>query len=334
MEKVLTVVIPAYNIEKYVDNCLKSFICPEIMADMEVLIINDGSKDRTVELAEQYVRKYPETFRIVNKENGGHGSTINRGIQEAAGTYFKVVDGDDWVDGEAFAKLVVFLKGTSSDFVVNRYYWVQDATGEKSLEFKEPFEGVIYGKEYEFSEVSRKVFLKMHGLTVRTEILRKIPKIDEHCFYVDMEYVLFPIPFIKTVTFLEDVVYQYRIGLPSQSMNMQSMQRNEINYNRVLKRLLAYYEEQQEKGLSESCLAYLEHCLGRMAATKFKIFLSFPQSPEVKEKMKQFDAELKTRYPKIYGAVINKPVLLLRKTNYGLYPLAQKVFELKERMRK
>lgn len=334
MEKILTVVIPAYNIEKYVDNCLGSFVQPEIMADIEVLIINDGSKDRTVELAEKYVQQYPGTFRVVNKENGGHGSTINRGILEAAGTYFKVVDGDDWVDGPAFGKLVQFLKTTSSDFVINRYYWVQDGTGEKSLEFKEPFAGVVYGKEYSFEEISRKVFLKMHAVTVRTEILRKIPKIDEHCFYVDMEYVLFPIPFIRTVTFLPEVVYQYRIGLPSQSMNMQSMQRNEINYSRVLKRLLAYYQEQKKKGLSESYLAYLEHCIGRMAATRFKIFLSFPYDSSIKGKMKEFDGELKKNYPKIYRAVINKPVLLLRKTNYHLYPLAQKVFQLKERMRK
>ena len=110
MEKILTVVVPAYNIETYVKQCLDSFVQKEILDDIEVLVINDGSKDRTVELAEAYVRKYPETFRVINKENGGHGSTINRGIKEASGRYFKVVDGDDWVEGEAFVKLVRFFK--------------------------------------------------------------------------------------------------------------------------------------------------------------------------------------------------------------------------------
>ncbi|MFQ9396512.1 MAG: hypothetical protein ACLR2E_23915 [Lachnospiraceae bacterium] len=70
----------------------------------------------------------------------------------------------------------------------------------------------------------------MHALTIKTELLRKIPRIDEHCFYVDMEYVLFPIPYVRTVTFLEEVVYQYRIGLAGQSMDMKSMQKNEVNY--------------------------------------------------------------------------------------------------------
>lgn len=334
MDKLLTVVIPAYNIEKYVEQCLESFVQPRILKAIEVLIINDGSSDRTVELAERFVKQYPDSFRVVNKENGGHGSAINRGIQEAKGTYFKVVDGDDWVDGEAFTKLVHFLRKTTSDFVVNRYFWVHDGTGKRKLEFQEPFHGVIYGKEYDFREVSDKVFLKMHALTIRTELLRRIPKIDEHCFYVDMEYVLFPVPYVRSVTFLKDIVYQYRIGLPGQSMNMASMQKNEINYTRVLNRMLSYYEEQVEKKAPDYCLAYLEHCIGRMASTRFKIFLSFPYDKTIPEKMRAFDGELRDKYPRIYHAVINKPVLLLRRTDYRLYPAAQKLFYWKERIKK
>ena len=333
MSKILTVVIPAYNIEKYVDRCLSSFVQEEILSDVEVLVVNDGSGDRTVERSMAYVEKCPDTFRVINKENGGHGSTINRGIREAKGKYFKVVDGDDWVDGKAFVSLIRFLKKTDSDFVVTRYHWVDDRTGRKSLEFEKPFPDVEYGKEYAFSEISRKVFLKMHALTVKTEILKKIPPIDEHCFYVDMEYVLFPMPYVQTVSFLSDIVYQYRIGLSGQSMNMKSMQKNELNYTKVLNRLLSYYEEQKEKGLSEDYLAYLEHCLGRMAATRFKIFLSFPYDRKIRDRMKAFDEELKSRYPRVYDAVINKAVLLLRKTGYRLYPAAQKVFQMKERVK-
>ena len=241
MDKLLTVVIPAYNIEKYEEQCLSSFVKPKALPEIEVLVVNDGSSDRTVEIAEKYVQKYPDIFRVINKENGGHGSTINRGIEEARGTYFKVVDGDDWVDGAAFGKLVRFLHTAKSDFIVNRYCWVHNQTGEKKLEFESPFPGVSYGREYAFSEVSGKTFLKMHALTIKTELLRKIPKIDEHCFYVDMEYVLFPIPYVRTVTFLEEVIYQYRIGLAGQSMDMKSMQKNEVNYTLVRDRLLAYY---------------------------------------------------------------------------------------------
>ena len=334
MDKLLTVVIPAYNIEKYEEQCLSSFVKPKALPEIEVLVVNDGSSDRTVEIAEKYVQKYPDIFRVINKENGGHGSTKNSGIEEARGTYFKVVDGDDWVDGAAFGKLVRFLHTAKSDFIVNRYYWVHNQTGEKKLEFESPFPGVSYGREYAFSEVSGKTFLKMHALTIKTELLRKIPKIDEHCFYVDMEYVLFPIPYVRTVTFLEEVVYQYRIGLAGQSMDMKSMQKNEVNYTRVLDRLLAYYEEQQRRKIPVYCLTYLENSLGRMAATRFKIFLSFPYDRSISGKMKAFDRNLKECYPRVYAAVINKPVLLLRKSGYLLYPAAHLAFYWKERIKK
>ena len=244
------------------------------------------------------------------------------------------MDGDDWVDGAAFGKLVRFLHTAKSDFIVNRYCWVHNQTGEKKLEFESPFPGVSYGREYAFSEVSGKTFLKMHALTIKTELLRKIPRIDEHCFYVDMEYVLFPIPYVRTVTFLEEVVYQYRIGLAGQSMDMKSMQKNEVNYTRVLDRLLAYYEEQQRRKIPVYCLTYLENSLGRMAATRFKIFLSFPYDRSIPGKMKAFDRNLKERYPRIYAAVINKPVLLLRKSGYLLYPAAHLAFYWKERIKK
>ncbi len=187
--------MPTYNVEKYIDQCLSSFVIPEIMEDLEVLAVNDGSKDGSVRIAQRYEEQYPDTFRIIHKENGGHGSTINRGIQEASGDYFKVVDGDDWVDRQAFVKLMETLRTSNSDVVLSNYYWVKDGDGTKKPEFKEPFAGVVYGREYRFEDISTDTFMKMHAMTIRTSVLKqKIPAIDEHCFYVDMEYVLFPIP--------------------------------------------------------------------------------------------------------------------------------------------
>ena len=110
MEKVLTITIPSYNVEKYLNQTLDSFIQEEILADIEVLIVDDGSKDRTPLIGKEYEEKYPGTFRVISKENGGHGSTINRGILEARGRYFKVVDGDDWVNTGDFVKLVKPLR--------------------------------------------------------------------------------------------------------------------------------------------------------------------------------------------------------------------------------
>lgn len=116
-EKILTVVIPIYQIEAYLRQCLNSFVIKETMEDVEVLMVNDGSRDGSVKIAEEFERLYEGTFILINKENGGHGSAINKGIELAKGTYFKVVDGDDWVDPSAFVRLVEVLKTSNADVV-------------------------------------------------------------------------------------------------------------------------------------------------------------------------------------------------------------------------
>ena len=113
--KVLSVVIPAFNIEKYIDETLQSFIASAVFSELEILIVNDGSVDGTKIKAESYSNKYPNNIRLINKENAGHGSTINVGIKEATGKYFKVVDGDDWVDSEGLVRVVEKLKTETAD---------------------------------------------------------------------------------------------------------------------------------------------------------------------------------------------------------------------------
>ena len=111
MDKLLTVVIPAYNIEKYEEQCLSSFVKPKALPEIEVLVVNDGSSDRTMEIAEKYVQKYPDIFRVINKENGGHGSTINRGIEEARGTYSRLWTGTTgWTEPPLGSSCVFFAR--------------------------------------------------------------------------------------------------------------------------------------------------------------------------------------------------------------------------------
>lgn len=331
MEKLLTITVPTYNVEKYLRVCLDS-LCIEYAKDkMEVLIINDGSIDSSVDIAQEYVRRNPEIFRLINKENGGHGSTINRGIQEAEGKYFKVIDSDDWVDGESLEMLLKYLESHDSDVVYTNFYHIDDRSGKKTVEFASPFPGVEYGREYRFSEIKSDLFLKMHGYTIRTDLLKKIPQIDEHCFYVDMEYVLFPVPQVETITFLDLFVYQYRVGLPGQSMNIQRMKRNADDYDKVLKRLLAFYKEQAPK-LQPEKLKHMEHVIGRMVASRIKIYLSQPYSRENRKAIKVFEDSVKTNYPAVYFAVRNKAVLLLRRSNYRLYMFARAAYYWKERL--
>lgn len=331
MEKLLTITVPTYNVEKYLRQCLESFCIGEESRLLEVLIINDGSTDSSPEIAAEYEKKYPELFRLITKENGGHGSAINRGIAEAKGKYFKVVDSDDWVDKEAMKKLLEQLESGDSDLVYTNYYQVDDRTGKRKVEFERPFPQVEYNREYHFEEIKSSFFLKMHGYNIKTDILRQIPHIDEHCFYVDMEYVLFPVPNIETITFLDEFVYQYRVGLPNQSMNIQKMKRNARNYDRVLDRLFQYYEECRNQ-ITQEKKAYMEHVLGRMVASRMKIYLSQPYGKSSRSEMENFDKMVKERYPAVYNAVQNKAVLWLRRSRYRLYGAARLAYFWKERL--
>ena len=117
MEKLLTIVVPAYNVEKYIKNCLDSFIDLSVLRSLEILIVDDGSTDSTASLAHTYEQKYPYSFKVLSKENGGHGSTINYAIPRATGKYFKVVDGDDWLDKSLLPQFVQLLKHTHSDVI-------------------------------------------------------------------------------------------------------------------------------------------------------------------------------------------------------------------------
>ena len=330
MEKLLTVIVPTYNVEKYIEKNLSSFEVMEVLEQLEILVVNDGSTDGSVAIAEQFVRMHPESFRIIHKENGGHGSTINCGIKEAKGKYIKVVDADDWVTSDGLIHLMECLGRTDSDVVVSNFYWYDHQTGRLSVEIDKPFSDVIYGKEYIFSDVCGDMYIKMHAMTIKADILRRIPEIDEHCFYVDAEYVLFPIPYVNTVTCIEDFVYMYRIGLPGQSMDITRMQRNEENFDRVLSRVLSYYEDCRKGNTEEAKILYMEKFIARLVASRYKIFLSYPYSGEIKEKMASFDHNIKAKYPEIYTQIQNRFVKILQMSKFSLYRLAQFVYKKKE----
>ena len=119
--KILTVIVPVYNTEKYIKRCLDSLDNKEINDKLEVLVVSDGSKDNAINIAKEYSKRLPDTFKIIEKENGGHGSTINKGLELATGKYFRVLDSDDWVDNVNFVEFVKRLEDQDADLVVTDY---------------------------------------------------------------------------------------------------------------------------------------------------------------------------------------------------------------------
>ena len=327
MNKVLSIVVPSYNVEDYLNKCLNSFIDESIMDDIEVLIVNDGSTDSTQEIACVFTEQYPNTFRLINKKNGGHGSTINKGIELAQRKYFKVVDGDDWVDTTNFVQLVHLLKTVNADVVASNYTWINHTTMLPEKRQERPFEQVEYGKLYDFSEVVGKTIIGMHAMTIKTELLRKADElIDEHTFYVDAEFILFPIPYVKTIFFTEDPVYQYRLGLPGQSMSIQKMQKNLENHLRVLFRLNDYCIKVKNFTPSKN-MDYMMELVAEILTSQIKIYISFPLGNGMRKQLMKLDRYFYHNNREVYDKVKNSAVWLLRRTHYFAYPLAVLAFK-------
>ena len=287
---------------------------PEIMDDLEVLIVNDGSKDRTPEIGAAYEKRYPQTFRLISKENGGHGSTINRGIEEAKGTYFKVVDGDDWVDRGGFTELLHRLKTSGADYVVTDYYKVNDGTKEKNLE---TFPYLKAHPKCRFEVVVGNTDILMHALVIRTAILKENGiRLDEHCFYVDNEYITFPVPFVETVEYYEIPVYMYRLAQATQSVSMQGFQKHLPDHVKVTMRLVQFaakYSEMSEenKETTPAQKKKAEHLNNRaavMVGDQAGIFASFPGgNEEIRRQFLAFDAEVKKTSEEIIPPLPSPP---------------------------
>lgn len=319
MKKILTITIPSYNVEKYLNQTLDSFLEEEILGDIEVLIVDDGSKDKTPVIGREYEQKYPDTFRVISKENGGHGSTINRGIQEATGKYFKVVDGDDWVNTEDFVKLVQKLKICNADYVVTNYYEVNDITGEKNpREYREFQKKDIW----KFSEAAQIKQIGMHPLVIKTEILKnnKIC-LDEHCFYVDVEYILYPVPYVETVQYFDLYVYMYRLAVTTQSVSLTGYQKHMQNHIDVIMHLTDFFDHYQKNGEKEK-IDYIGKRIAQMVGDQVTIFMSFSEKDqEIKQKFIEFDNNLKEKNLEIYcrSGEESGTLRLFRKLNFRLY---------------
>lgn len=270
--KILSVVVPAYNIAKYIDRLMDSLIrgTGNQTDQVEILLVNDGSKDETPALARRYEEKFPGCVRLIDKENGGHGSTINRGIREASGAYIRALDGDDWVNPEAFSALVGFLasQDVPSDMIICDYNTVNEKTGEiRRISYETlPADRLLKPVEV----LDPKVMYPYHSVVYRTELLRDCGlELDEHCFYVDTEYVLFPIPYVQSFRYFPQPVYQYRIGGEDQSVSRASYIRNRKQLKRVLLHL-CQFAEKEKNNMSPEAYRYITNSVSWVHYTLFE----------------------------------------------------------------
>lgn len=226
--KYISFAIPSYNSEDYMSHAIESILPGG--EDVEIIVVNDGSKDGTSEIAHEYKKKYPDIVRVVDKDNGGHGDAVNSGLSHATGKYFKVVDSDDWVDEDSLHKILAFLKELEEedkeiDMLISNYvYEKEGAAHKKCIHYR----NVLPQDEvFTWDDIGRfrlDQYILMHSVIYRTSMLKlsqmTLPK---HTFYVDNIYVYYPLPYVRKIYYLDVDFYRYFIGREDQSVNEKVM---------------------------------------------------------------------------------------------------------------
>ena len=253
MKKILSVAIPSYNSQDYLDRSINSLLGDD---RVEIIIVDDGSTDKTPELADKYQSKYPDIIKVVHKPNGGHGSAVNAGIAAATGSYFKVVDSDDWVDSDVLIKILDFLEESISeerglDLLISNF--IYDKVGKKhkkTMKYRRELPTGIYFNWSQIGHFPKGTYILMHSVIFRTDLLRECNlHLPEHCFYVDNIYVFNPLPYVKTIYYMDVPFYHYFIGRDDQSVNQEVMIKRLDQQARVNMEMVKFYSSDETKKL-------------------------------------------------------------------------------------
>lgn len=319
----LSIIIPSYNVGKYIKGGVKSLLRSKYAEDLEIIIVNDGSKDNTLEKSNELLNDYNgknPIVRVIDKENGGHGSTINKGIELATGKYFRLMDGDDYYLTENLDKLMEHLKNEDSDIVLSNY--IEDfaitAVYNPCRFYPNLTPGAVYDMDNMYYNGNEYGFIMFGPLlptsTYKTEVLKNANfKIDEHCFYVDMEYNLIGYINAKTVSYYPLDIYNYYLGRQGQSISKESYKKNIKHHEKVCLRIVDEYTKQEAK-LSVSKQNYLKNCIiVPMCKRQYELTTElFKDNKNFLSFEKQFK-----KYESFYNnpAIAGRKVKLHRKTN-------------------
>lgn len=286
--KLITFTVPCYNSASYMEHCIDTLLTAG--PEAEIILVDDGSTDETAAIADRYAAEHPGIVRAIHQENGGHGAGVNRGMENATGLYFKVVDSDDWLDEAALSELMALLRRYSGeeeplDMVISNYVYehVEDNSNHAVRYRKVLPMDRVFGWD-EVGRFNAAQFIIMHAVVYRSQLLREAGiSLPLHTFYVDNVYVYEPLPQVKRLYYLDVDLYRYFIGRADQSVTEENMMRRIDQQIRVTKILADAHDlealEQENRRLAQYMYHYLSIML--MICT---IYLMMPGTAESLEK--------------------------------------------------
>lgn len=334
--KLLSVAVPCYNSQEYMRNCIDSLLEGQDL--VEIIIVDDGSKDNTAAIADEYAAKYPDIVKAVHQENGGHGEAVNTGLRNATGLYFKVVDSDDWVNKEAYLAILDKLREITGgpqtlDMMISNFvYEKQGAKRKKVMRYKSymPENKIFTWKEMGRMPVGK--YILMHSVIYRTGLLRDCGlELPKHTFYVDNLFVYQPLPHVQTMYYMDVNFYRYFIGREDQSVHEDVMIRRidqQLFVNRIMIDTIAGAKN-IEKNIRRYMLRYLDII---MAVSSIMLIRSGTEENLNKKKdlwkyLKNADIRIYRKlYMGILGRGVNLPGGSGRKIAVEIYKVVQKLY--------
>ena len=329
--KYISFAIPCYNSQDSIESILTGG------EEIEIIIVNDGSTDRTSEIAHEYRKQYPDIIRVIDKENGGHGDAVNAGLDSARGKYFKVVDSDDWVDEEALHQILTLFRNLEEednqiDMLVSNYVYEKvGANHKKCIHYRNALPQDEVFRWDDMGHFHLDQYILMHSVIYRTNMLKlsqlKLPK---HTFYVDNIYVYYPLPHVRKIYYLDVDFYRYFIGRDDQSVNERNMIARVDQQIFVTKEMIDMYD--LRKITSKKLRQYMVNHLAIMM-TVSSILLIRSKTRENLEKKRELWTYLKKRDFKtffkirygILGQTMNIPGRSGRKISSLAYSVARRI---------
>lgn len=305
--------------------------------EIEIIIVNDGSRDRTSEIAHEYMKNYPEIVRVIDKENGGHGDAVNAGLSAAQGRYFKVVDSDDWVDGEALKRILTLVRNLEEDgeqidmLISNFVYEKAGASHKKCVHYRNALPQDEVFRWDDIGHFRLDQYILMHSVIYRTELLKLIQmRLPKHTFYVDNIYVYYPLPHVRKIYYLDVDFYRYFIGRDDQSVNEKNMIARADQQIYVTKTMIDMYEMGEIS--SRKLRLYMVNYLAIMMTVSSIILIRSKRKENIEKKRelwkylkkRDWKTYLKIRYG-ILGQTMNIPGKSGRKISSLVYSVAKRI---------
>ena len=333
--KLLSFAVPCYNSEAYMEKCIESLLPGG--KDVEILIVDDGSSDRTAEIADAYAERYPGIIRAIHQPNGGHGAAVNTSLKNAAGIYFKVVDSDDWLDRDSYLRVLKRLRtliklNTLPDMFLANYVYEKEGSKHKKVMRQKGFpKEKMFGWD-DVGHLAKGHYILMHSVIYRTQMLHDCGlQLPEHTFYVDNIYVYKPLPYVNNMYYMDVDLYRYYIGREDQSVNEQTMIRRIDQQIRVNKIMFADVNLLAVK--DKKCRRYMFNYLEIVTTITVTLAIlsgtkeNLNKRDELWAYMKQTDRQL---YNKLHHSVISRYMNLPGRTGRFLgkvaYRISRKVY--------